>query len=359
MSELREKCLSALADFLESSTCGWWFRVPMLLKKSNESTTIPSDQYLPSMAEPFGMSDETLVQGLVCLKFIVPRSDKCRINQDQWKAFKERYMLRDLFELEPANPLRGPRHYYVKMGRKCQQNALDCIRGVKEERLRIRRRICSDGKKRKVFVDTLLDLIASEWNDEEMEAWLTSDAKQVQQTNKKGDETDNSIRTASSAKAADNSTGTASPAKDDGNSTAITPNALSNSALKATLVPPNEFLRQGKPAEKEAFPFLHAFGVPIDNEDTLHGLFRDLQKRLRTTEHTTREQEVEDFTIGIRLVLLLLDSIYSLLLTKYGKVTGEIVKNLAELLDLLRVQWVKMQLPMTPKFHCLLRHAVS
>jgi hypothetical protein len=59
------------------------------------------------------------------------------------------------------------------------------------------------------------------------------------------------------------------------------------------------------------------------------------------------------------LVLLLLDATYSLLLTKYGKVTDEILKDLAELLELLRVLWVKMQLPMTPKFHCLLRHAAS
>jgi hypothetical protein len=59
------------------------------------------------------------------------------------------------------------------------------------------------------------------------------------------------------------------------------------------------------------------------------------------------------------VVLLLLDAIYSLLLTKYGKVTDKIPDDLAKLLELLRVQWVKMQLPMTPKFHCLLRHAVS
>jgi hypothetical protein len=72
-----------------------------------------------------------------------------------------------------------------------------------------------------------------------------------------------------------------------------------------------------------------------------------------------RKQEVEDFTSGIRVVLLLLDAIYSLLLTKYGKVTAEILDELAGLLELLRVQWVKMQLPMTPKFNCLLRHAVS
>jgi hypothetical protein len=188
-------------------------------------------------------------------------------------------MLGDLFELELCRLISGPEQYYVKMGRDCRLKAVKCIKGVKDKELRIRRRICSGGEKRKVFVDTLLDLIASEWNDQEMEAWLTSDAEQVKQTNKKG-----------------NSTCCRSqmlipvpvpfPPKDDGIDGG-TPNALSNSALQATLVPPNEFLRQGKSAEKEEFPFLYAFGVPIDNDDTLHGLFRDLQKRLRTTEHTT------------------------------------------------------------------------
>jgi hypothetical protein len=109
VSELREKCLYALADFLKSSSCGWWFRVPMLLKKSKESANIPSDQFLPSMLEPFGTSHETLIQGLVCLKFITPRSDKCRINQGQWKAFKENYKLGALFELERASILGGTR----------------------------------------------------------------------------------------------------------------------------------------------------------------------------------------------------------------------------------------------------------
>jgi hypothetical protein len=84
-----------------------------------------------------------------------------------------------------------------------------------------------------------------------------------------------------------------------------------------------------------------------------------VKQKLLACNFEDRNQEVAGFTIGIRLIMLLLDAIYSLLLTKYGKVTDEILKDLAELLELLRVQWVKMQLPMTPKFHCLLRHAAS
>jgi hypothetical protein len=63
-----------------------------------------------------------------------------------------------------------------------------------------------------------------------------------------------------------------------------------------------------------------------------------------------RETEIEELTKNFRVVLVLLDAIYSLLLTKYGMVTPEILEDLAELLELLRWQWVKMGLPMTPKF---------
>jgi hypothetical protein len=51
-----------------------------------------------------------------------------------------------------------------------------------------------------------MELIESEWNEEDMEAWLTSDVEQVQQSNKKDDnnesdrETDNSTRTGADLK---------------------------------------------------------------------------------------------------------------------------------------------------------------
>ncbi len=63
-----------------------------------------------------------------------------------------------------------------------------------------------------------------------------------------------------------------------------------------------------------------------------------VKQKLLACNFKDRKQEVEDFTAGIRLVLLLLDAIYSLLLTKYGKVTAEILDSLAQLLELLRAQ---------------------
>jgi hypothetical protein len=233
----------------------------MLLKQSKESATIHSDKCLPCIAEPFGMSPEILARGLICLKFLTLRKDLCRIDQGEWNAFNANYMLRnDLFELEKCTLLGGSRHYHVKMGPDCKQKALECINGVDDGSLRIPRRIFSGGKKSRVFDDALLELISSECDDEGMEVWLTSDAEQVQQTNKKGDSNESDRKT-------DNNTGTASPPKADSGSTSITPNALSNSEMKATLVPSNNFLSQGKQAEKEVFPFLHAFNVPIDNDD--------------------------------------------------------------------------------------------
>jgi hypothetical protein len=310
--------------------------------------------------------------------------------------------------------------------------AVNCMKGVRDKSLRIRRRICSDGRNRKVFVDTLLDLIAFEWNDEKMEAWLTTDAEQVQQSNKEG-ETDNSTCTASSPKAAD-STGTASPPKDEAAKSWDESNAVT---LEAFAVESKNLTQASKrrgltPDEKEAYAVDRAkiteamselrksrdklklkvkrkrkifrglkkaqkasrqdlgrsdrrLRAEIE-EDILHPLGIDssayhsgklagnairrlmehaedvaigLKQKLLECNFKDRKQEVDDFTIGIRLVLLLLDGIYSLLLTKYGKVTPQILKELEDLLELLRLQWVKMQLPMTPKFHCLLRYAVS
>jgi hypothetical protein len=82
---------------------------------------------------------------------------------------------------------------FCEEGRYCRQKGSKCIDGVKEDSLRMRRRIHTGGKKRKVFVDTLLKLIESEWDEEEMEACLTSDVKQVQQTNKEGDNNESDL----------------------------------------------------------------------------------------------------------------------------------------------------------------------
>jgi hypothetical protein len=88
------------------------------------------------------------------------------------------------------------------------------------------------------------------------------------------------------------------------------------------------------------------------------GIEIGVKRKLDDLNIEGREAESEELTKNFRVVLVLLDAIYSLLLTKYGMVKPDILEDLEEFLELLRRQWVKMKLPMTPKFHCLLRHAL-
>ena len=55
----------------------------------------------------------------------------------------------------------------------------------------------------------------------------------------------------------------------------------------------------------------------------------------------------------------LLDGVFSLLLTKRGEVTVEVVETLKKRLELARQKWDEMGLSMTPKWHMLLNHAIE
>jgi hypothetical protein len=55
----------------------------------------------------------------------------------------------------------------------------------------------------------------------------------------------------------------------------------------------------------------------------------------------------------------LLDGVFSILLTKRGEVTDEVLKTLKERLELARQKWDEMGLSMTPKWHMLLNHAIE
>jgi hypothetical protein len=78
------------------------------------------------------------------------------------------------------------------------------------------------------------------------------------------------------------------------------------------------------------------------------GIAIGVKQKLSECHIAGRETEIENLTSNFRVVLLLLDAIYPLLLTKYGMATPEILRELDELLELLRRQWVNMRLPMTP-----------
>ena len=89
------------------------------------------------------------------------------------------------------------------------------------------------------------------------------------------------------------------------------------------------------------------------------GVAIGVKQKLRECGIDGRNDEIDAVTTNIHILLSLLDAVYSLLMTKYGMVTVEILADLEELLELLRLQWVKMGLPMTPKFHILLKHALA
>jgi hypothetical protein len=55
----------------------------------------------------------------------------------------------------------------------------------------------------------------------------------------------------------------------------------------------------------------------------------------------------------------LLDGIFPLLLTKRGMVTPAVLDALEKRLELAPVNWAKMELSMTPKWHMLLNHSMQ
>jgi hypothetical protein len=75
------------------------------------------------------------------------------------------------------------------------------------------------------------------------------------------------------------------------------------------------------------------------------GTATGVKQKLRECGIASRADEIDVLTANFRVVLLLLNGIDSLLLTKHGMVTPEILRNLTELLELLRKQWVKMGFP--------------
>jgi hypothetical protein len=71
------------------------------------------------------------------------------------------------------------------------------------------------------------------------------------------------------------------------------------------------------------------------------------------------KQELKAVCSAHGQTLQLLDGMFSLLNTKRGAVTAEIVEKLKERLELARKKWDDMGLSMTPKWHMLLAHAVE
>jgi hypothetical protein len=127
------------------------------------------------------------------------------------------------------------------------------------------------------------------------EAWLASDANRYNEQEGR--------HATASPKTYDTSTGTASPPKMTANSVAR-PMPYRTQRSQATLSTSKRVLRQASPRRRRSsFPV--RTGVPIDNDDTLHGLFRDLQKRCVPLNilPVTRQQKVCVSNDKLRLMI--------------------------------------------------------
>jgi hypothetical protein len=178
MSDEKEKCLCALADFIKSNSVGWCFRVPLLYKTGEETIHVPGDAYLPCLGSPLGLSTDTLVEGLICLNFLTLTKNECKINKDAWENFRTNYMLGNLLEIEASTLMRNEgvrqRHYYVKLGSTSCCSASSCIATAKADRhFRIPRRLGSPTKRRE-FVNALTELLLVDMDDARIDSWLIS-----------------------------------------------------------------------------------------------------------------------------------------------------------------------------------------
>jgi hypothetical protein len=305
--------LRALADYIKSNnsagSVGWWFRVPTLSKAGGGTEPALTDDYLPCLGSPLGLGTDTLVEGLICLDFLKLNKNRCEVNVQAWNNFRTNYKLENLLEIELVSYMRrsgGKRHYYVKLGT-TKRNAMQCIAlkkadSIVDPKVRIPRRL---GCPTKGKVKTRKALLRDHKKNE----------KEGRTVSKRADRR---LR--------------ASIEED-----ILTPLGVESSSYHGGDLNGNAIRRLME----------HAEGIALG-----------VNQKLRECGIADRADEIDILTKNFRIVLLLLDGIFSLLLTKYGMVTPEILGNLTELLELLRKQWVIMGLPMTPKFHCLLRHAV-
>jgi hypothetical protein len=85
----------------------------------------------------------------------------------------------------------------------------------------------------------------------------------------------------------------------------------------------------------------------------------DLDRAKKAGLEKIDKEELKAVCLAHGQMFQLLDGIFSLLNTKRGAVTAEIVETLKKRLELARKKWDDMGLSMTPKWHMLLAHAIE
>jgi hypothetical protein len=96
-----------------------------------------------------------------------------------------------------------------------------------------------------------------------------------------------------------------------------------------------------------------------DSDDNSDLEIPDLDRAKKAGLEKIDKQELKAVCSAHGQMFQLLDGTFSLLNTKRGAVTAEIVEKLKERLELARKKWDDMGLSMTPKWHVLLAHAVE
>jgi hypothetical protein len=76
--------LRAVADFINSISGGWWFRVPVLFKTGGDCNC-SSDKHLPCFWSPLGLSTENLVEGLYVWIFLT--LSEVQVSEEAWDNF--------------------------------------------------------------------------------------------------------------------------------------------------------------------------------------------------------------------------------------------------------------------------------
>ena len=158
--------------------------------------------------------------------------------------------------------------------------------------LKIPRRLGSQTKRRE-FESALMELLVKEWDDERIESWVISDNKDKDDADggddaDGDDDGDNHAAYGVAQGVSSDITGATGDTPERINiDPAATRKGLSNPELRNALHPvvtSSSFLRTGTAADKVEYPSLHEFKIPVDNDDTIYGIFRDIKKLIGSRE---------------------------------------------------------------------------
>jgi hypothetical protein len=97
--------------------------------------------------------------------------------------------------------------------------------------------------------------------------------------------------------------------------------------------------------------------ILIDNIAPFLKSWRDEQQSSDIKD--VSNEEVDEVCTAHARLLSLLDQLFAILGMERGKVDDAVVKKFNEVIELMRVKWLEMELPLTLKWHLLLNHSLT